>query len=146
MSFDQKSIIDLNQFEGTIWSKYNTMEQTCQNYDFGLRGEEIRKKKPEKTNKCNQCDYASSYPSALKLHLKTHSGEKPNKCNQCDFACSDPSSLRTHMKTHSGEKSNKCDQCDYASSQTGHLRTHLITHSGETNATNVTLHPPMHGV
>ena len=47
--FDPKSIIDLNQFEGTIWAKYNTMEQTCKNYDFGLRDEEILKKKTDKT-------------------------------------------------------------------------------------------------
>ena len=62
---DQKSIIDFNQFEGTIWTKYNTMEQ-CHNYDFGLKGEEILKKKTDnalKSNKyqCNQCDYASSH-------------------------------------------------------------------------------------
>ena len=57
---EQKSIINMNQFNGTIWAKYNTMEQTYQNYDFGLKlnGEEILKKKTyktEKSNKCNQC-------------------------------------------------------------------------------------------
>ena len=35
-------------------------------------------------------------------HLKTHSGEKSNKCNQCDFACKGAESLRRHLKTHSG--------------------------------------------
>ena len=72
MIFDPKSIIDLNQFEGTIRAKYNTMEQACQNYDFGLRDDEILKKKTEKSNKCNQCDYASSRADNLKTHLKTH--------------------------------------------------------------------------
>ena len=46
-----------------------------------------------------------------------HSGEKSNKCNQCDFASSYASALRAHLKTHSGEKSIKCNQCDYASMQ-----------------------------
>ena len=73
MIFDPKSIIDLNQFEGTIWAQHNTMEQTCQNDDFDLRDDEILKKKTVKSNKCNQCDFASSYASALKIHLKTHS-------------------------------------------------------------------------
>ena len=30
----------------------------------------------DKSNKCNQCDYASSSPGNLRRHLKTHSGEK----------------------------------------------------------------------
>ena len=61
----------------------------------------------EKSNKCNQCDYASSQVGHLRTHLKTHSGEKPNKCNQCGFASSDASSLRTHLNMLNGEKSNK---------------------------------------
>ena len=32
-----------------------------------------------KVKKCNQCDYASVHASALKTHLKMHSGEKQNK-------------------------------------------------------------------
>ena len=30
----------------------------------------------EKSNKCNQCQYAPSYASTLRTHLKTHRGEK----------------------------------------------------------------------
>ena len=85
----------------------------------------------EKSNKCSQCDYASSQVGHLRRHLKTHSGEKPNKCNQCDFASTEAGNLRRHLKTHTGEKSNKCNQCDYASSRVGDLRKHLKTHSGE---------------
>ena len=33
----------------------------------------------EMSNKCNQCDYASSHPGHLRIHLKTHNGEKSNK-------------------------------------------------------------------
>ena len=54
-----------------------------------------------------------------------HNGEKSNKCNQCDYASSRASDSRTHLKTHSGEKSNKCNQCDYASSEASNLRTHF---------------------
>ena len=76
------SIIDLNQFEGTILANCFTMEQTCQNYDFGLKGEEILKKKTDnyiKLNNCNQCDYASSEAGDLRRHLKTHSGQRQKK-------------------------------------------------------------------
>ena len=99
----------------------------------------------EKSNKCNQCDFVSSYASTLRTHLKIHRGEKSRKCSQCDFASSYASVLRTHLKTHSGEKSNKCNQCDYASSETSNLRRHLKTtvEKSQTNAANVILHPLM---
>ena len=85
----------------------------------------------EKSNKCKQCNYASSDLGNLRTHLKIHSREKSNKCNQCDYASSRAGDLKRHLKTHSGEKSNRCSQCDFASYQTGNLRTHLKTHSGE---------------
>ena len=53
----------------------------------------------EKFKKCNQCDFASFYASALRRHLKTHSGEKSNKCSQSDFTCSLAGNLRRHLKT-----------------------------------------------
>ena len=56
----------------------------------------------EKSNKCKQCDYASSQPGDLRRHLKRHSGEKSNKCAQRDIA----GHLRTCLKTHS-EKNKK---------------------------------------
>ena len=79
----------------------------------------LQKKKMEESNK-------------FQIHLKAQSGENSNKCNQCDFASSEAGHLRTHLKTHIiGENSNKCNQCDFASTQGGDLRRHLKTHSGE---------------
>ena len=79
------------------------MEQNLENYDFGLEDAnwKILKETTDnfKSNKCNQCDYASTQARNLRTHLKTHSGEKPNKCNQCDYASS-----RADDLTHSGEK------------------------------------------
>ena len=68
----------------------------------------------EKSNKCNQCDYASYWAGDLKTHRKMHNGENSNKCNQCDYVSFQAGNLRTHLKTHSGEKLNKCNQCDFA--------------------------------
>ena len=77
------------------------------------------------------------------LKMNTNEATKSNKCNQCNYASSYAHHLKTHLKMHSGDKSNKCNQCDYTSSQTGHLRTHLIAHSGEKSidAASVTMHP-----
>ena len=35
--------------------------------------------------------------------IPRHSGEKSNTCNQCDYASSKPWNLRRHLKTHSGK-------------------------------------------
>ena len=105
----------------------------------------------DKSNKCNQCNYASLQAGDLRKHLKTHSGEKSNKCNA--------SNLKEHLmlshakkqnelnyqqkilqkilndeeaEMYSGEKSNKCNQCDYVFSYASDLRTHMKKHSGET--------------
>ena len=97
------------------------------NIDFPL---ENTNNEGEKSNKCNQCKFASSLKSSLRRHLKIHSGDKSNKCNQCDYASFEAGHLRRHLKTHSGEKSNKCIQCDYFSSDAGHLRRHFFSERG----------------
>ena len=73
----------------------------------------------------------SGFNADIPLRNTNNEGEKSNKCNQCEYASTLKSHLRRHLKTHSGEKSNKCNQCDFASSQSGNLKTHLRTHSGE---------------
>ena len=106
------------------------MELTLENYGFGMKNTNVnilKKNTVIRSNKCNQCDFASSRAGNLRIHLITHSGEKLNKCNQCEFPSSEAGHLRIHLETHSGEKSYKCNQCDFASN----LRRHLKTHSGE---------------
>ena len=47
--------------------------------------------------KVNQSNHASVYSSALSTHLKTHSGEKSNKCNQCAYASSHALNFGTNL-------------------------------------------------
>ena len=67
------------------------MDQGLESYDLSANNES--KKAPvrvekggqgKSSNKCNQCDYASSHLGNLKRHLTVYSGEKSNKCNQCN--------------------------------------------------------------
>ena len=95
------------------------MDQTTENHDLSKYNDKIKApmKEPrtrKRSNKCNQCDFSSSWVGNLRTYLKTHSGEGPNKCNQCEYISSDAGHLSTHLKIHSGEKSNKCSQWDYA--------------------------------
>ena len=133
-----RSILNLTQFEASTWAKHNTFWQLpmegMESFKFGLKDANVKILKKTiknviKSNKCYQCDYASSHTGDLRRHLKTHSGEKSNKCNQCYYASSQAGDLRTHLKTHSGEKPNKCSQCAYASAHSSHLRRHMKTHS-----------------
>ena len=72
----------------------------------------VKTNTPEKSHKCDLCDYESAYKSVLRRHTKAHFGEKSFKCNQCDFAAVQAVNLRTHLKTHSGDRPHKCNQCD----------------------------------
>ena len=93
-----------------------------------------------KSNKCNQCDFASSQAGNLRTHLKMHSGEKPLKCICCYQASYRANNLRVHLTLHSGEKSNKCNRCDYTSFIKDFWRfiwTHTVEKS-QTTACNVT--------
>ena len=81
-------MINLPQFEASIWAMQNTMEQDS-DISFKEVNMQIIKEKTNnviKSNKCNRCDFSSSYASALRRHLETHSGENSNKCNQCKYA------------------------------------------------------------
>ena len=70
--------------------------------------------KKGKIDNCVVCDRAFIWPSALRIHLRTHSGVKPYKCDQCSFACNQASKFKIHFKKHLGEKSKLCNQCNYA--------------------------------
>ena len=55
---------------------------------------QVHLKRRDKSNKCNQSDFASLHAGNSKRHLKMHSGEKLNQCNQCDYVYSDPSTFK----------------------------------------------------
>ena len=125
-----------------VLTLYESCVKTCNLCNINARCNSCKKKTEAQMSHIVGYHYGASISDITFASPSTsHSGEKTNKCNQCDFASSYAGALRTHLKTHSGEKSNKCNQCDYTSSQTSNLRTHFKMHSGksQTNATNVTM-------
>ena len=48
----------------------------------------VEAKETNNKENSNKCDYSSSRTGQFIRHLKTHGGERSNKCNQCDYASS----------------------------------------------------------
>ena len=80
------------------------MDKNVENFDSNKVGIKARMRE---TN--------SEYAGNFGVHLETLTGEKSNKCNQCSYASTQAGNLKRHLKTHSGEMAKQCNQCQYTS-------------------------------
>ena len=90
----------------------------------------------------NSCRASLQYDGQASLNYQS------NKCNQCNYAWSDPSAFRPHLITHNGEKSKNVNNVTLhliACSVWGIIWKHTVE-KNQTNATSVTLHPLMQAI
>ena len=75
------------------------MGQHCEE-DLGqTTGNKVPMRETCGREKCNQCNYTFTQPSALRTNL--------NKCNKCEYASVEAGDLKTHLKIHSEEKNKQ---------------------------------------
>ena len=85
----------------------------------------------------NSCRASLQYDGQASLNYQS------NKCNQCNYAWSDPSAFRPHLITHNGEKSKNVNNVTLhliACSVWGITWKNTLE-KNQTNATNATMHP-----
>ncbi|XP_037529302.2 zinc finger protein 836 [Rhipicephalus sanguineus] len=57
------------------------------------------------TLRCQYCPYVAKYPSALAVHLQTHSNERPYKCDVCGQAFKLKKYVENHKRIHTEQVS-----------------------------------------
>lgn len=81
---------------------------------------------------CKDCDKVLNSPSALVMHVKTHS-VKTVFCPEpgCKFSCYLQSQLRQHIRKHSGEKPFQCAKCGRCFARSNDMKNHVLNvHEG----------------
>lgn len=84
--------------------------------------------KDTSTYKCPHCPHSTRKLTAMKHHIRSHTGEKPYGCPYCPFRSAQKTNLKTHIRLHTGEKPFACDQCTFRAVQKIHVINHIKKH------------------
>ncbi|XP_032517877.2 zinc finger protein 135-like [Danaus plexippus] len=82
---------------------------------------------------CVICGLMASSPSAMEIHMRTHTGEKPFMCMACNTKFPTKGSLKRHNETYhlARERKFTCETCGSSFFRKNDIITHMRVHTDE---------------
>lgn len=106
-------------------------QSDAREFKDAISEESLHQNKAPKSHRCKFCQKIYSRQSALKVHMRIHTGERPYSCTVCKRSFAQAGGLESHTRSHTGEKPFKCDVCDRRFSHSTAARNHKRIHTGE---------------